>query len=387
MLQLNSEQIIWIYVAFTVCAALFSFLINGLFLKFSRTLGVKDQSEDMVRWSSSKPAFGGISFYIMFLFSIACYSILFEAVSYINDIVQFLGVMAACSLGFVVGLADDAYNTKPFLKFFAQFSSAIILIATGTSINISGITIVDYSLTILWVVGLMNSINMLDNMDGITTLTILWVVGLMNSINMLDNMDGITTSVSISVILAVLYMLTVNGESNSIYFITLLGVLAGLLGFLYYNWNPSKMYMGDTGSQFLGVFLAAIGILYLWNYGAEPNFRIQTKQFIVALLVFIVPIIDTTTVTINRLLKGQSPFVGGKDHTTHHLSYLGLSDRQVALTFLGLSFLSVIFLIVIDTVIADSWDYLHFFIFLGYFLTLFGFLYGITRINKAKEPK
>jgi UDP-GlcNAc:undecaprenyl-phosphate GlcNAc-1-phosphate transferase len=363
MLQLNSEQVIWIYVAFTVCASLFSFLINGLFLKFSRTLGVKDQSEDMVRWSSSKPAFGGISFYIMFLFSIACYSILFEAVSYINDIVQFLGVLAACSLGFVVGLADDAYNTKPFLKFFAQVSSAVILIATGTSINISGITIVDYSLTILW------------------------VVGLMNSINMLDNMDGITTSVSISVIVAVLYMLAVNGEEHSIYFITLLGVLAGLLGFLYYNWNPSKMYMGDTGSQFLGVFLAAIGILYLWNYGAEPNFRIQTKQFIVALLVFIVPIIDTTTVTINRLLKGQSPFVGGKDHTTHHLSYLGLSDRQVALTFLGLSFLSVIFLIVIDKIIADSWDYWHFFIFLGYFLMLFGFLYGITRINKAKEPK
>ncbi len=361
MLKLNSEQVLWIYIAFAVCATLFSFLINGLFLKFSRTLGVKDQSDNMVRWSStSKPAFGGISFYIMFLFSIACYSILFEAVDYINDIVRFLGVMAACSLGFVVGLADDAYNTKPFLKFFAQFSSAIILIATGTSINISGITMVDYSLTILW------------------------VVGLMNSINMLDNMDGITTSVSISVIIAVLYMLISRGEALSIYFITLLGVLAALLGFLYYNWNPSKMYMGDTGSQFLGVFLAAIGILYLWNGHAEPDFRIQTKQFIVALLVFIVPIIDTTTVTINRLLKGQSPFVGGKDHTTHHLSYLGLSDRQVALTFFGLSFMSVIFLVIIDKFIP-RWEYLHFGLFLTYFLLLFGFLFGITRLNKAKE--
>jgi len=361
MLKLNSDQVLWIYIAFAVCATLFSFLINGLFLKFSRTLGVKDQSDNMVRWSStSKPAFGGISFYIMFLFSIACYSILFEAVDYINDIVRFLGVMAACSLGFVVGLADDAYNTKPFLKFFAQFSSAIILIATGTSINISGITMVDYSLTILW------------------------VVGLMNSINMLDNMDGITTSVSISVIIAVLYMLISRGEALSIYFITLLGVLAALLGFLYYNWNPSKMYMGDTGSQFLGVFLAAIGILYLWNGHAEPDFRIQTKQFIVALLVFIVPIIDTTTVTINRLLKGQSPFVGGKDHTTHHLSYLGLSDRQVALTFFGLSFMSVIFLVIIDKFIP-RWEYLHFGLFLTYFLLLFGFLFGITRLNKAKE--
>lgn len=361
MLKLNSEQVLWVYIAFILCATLFSFLINGLFLKFSRTLGVKDQNESMVRWSStSKPALGGLSFYILFLFSIASYSILFEAVTYINDIIRFLGVMAACSLGFVVGLADDAYNTKPFLKFFAQFSSAIILIATGTSINLSGITYIDYPLTILWVVGLMNSINMLDNMDGITTM------------------------VSISVILAVIYMLITKGEVLSIYFITMLGVLAALLGFLYYNWNPSKMYMGDTGSQFLGVFLAAIGILYLWNGHAEINFRIQTKQFIVALLVFIVPIIDTTTVTINRLLKGQSPFVGGKDHTTHHLSYLGLSDRQVALTFFGLSFLSVIFLIIIDRFIL-RWEYIHFAIFLSYFLILFGFLFGITRVNKAKE--
>ncbi len=361
MLKLNSEQVLWVYIAFSICAVLFSFLINGLFLKFSRTLGVKDQEESMVRWSSiSKPAFGGISFYILFLFSIACYSILFEAVNYINDIVRFLGVMAACSLGFVVGLADDAYNTKPFLKFFAQVSSAIILIATGTSINISGITVIDYSLTILW------------------------VVGLMNSINMLDNMDGITTTVSISVIVAVLYMLVSKGEVLSIYFITLLGVLAGLVGFLYYNWSPSKMYMGDTGSQFLGVFLAAIGILYLWNGHAEINFRIQTKQFIVALLVFIVPIIDTTTVTINRMSKGNSPFVGGKDHTTHHLSYLGLTDAQVTLSFFGLSFLSVIFLIIIDLFI-ENWDFIHFGLFLTYFITLFAFLFGITQINKEKQ--
>ncbi|MBL4587570.1 MAG: undecaprenyl/decaprenyl-phosphate alpha-N-acetylglucosaminyl 1-phosphate transferase [Flavobacteriales bacterium] len=361
MLKLNSDQVLWFYIAFIVCAVLFSFLINGLFLKFSRTLGVKDQAESMVRWSSvSKPALGGLSFYILFLFSIACYSILFEAVNYANDIVRFLGVVAACSLGFIVGLADDAYNTKPFLKFFAQVSSAIILIATGTSINISGIIIIDYSLTILW------------------------VVGLMNSINMLDNMDGITTTVSISVILAVIYMLISKGEVLSLYFITMLGVLSALIGFLYYNWSPSKMYMGDTGSQFLGVFLAAIGILYLWNGHAEADFRIQTKQFIVALLVFIVPIIDTTTVTISRLLKGQSPFVGGKDHTTHHLSYLGLSNSQVTLAFFGLSLLSVVFLIIIDQFI-ERWEFFHFWLFLGYFLILFIFLFGITRINKEKQ--
>jgi len=362
MIKLDPAQLPLIYTVFGVCALLFAFLINGLLLKLSRTLGVKDQPEDLVRWSATtKPAVGGIAFYILFLFAIACYSILFGAVDYINNIIQFLGVMAACSLGFIVGLADDAYNTRPFLKFAAQFCSGVILIATGTSINISGIVPLDYFLTMFW------------------------VVGLMNSINMLDNMDGITASVSISVILGGLYMIWSRGEVQSIYFITLIGVLAGLLGFLYFNWNPSKMYMGDTGSQFLGVFLSVVGILYLWNGHAGPEFRIQTKQFIVALLVFIVPIIDTTTVTINRLLKGKSPFVGGRDHTTHHLSYLGLSDRQVAFVFIGMSLLSLTFLIIIDKVIGAGWDYLHFALFMAYFLLLFGFLYGITRVNKAKE--
>lgn len=359
----DSTNLLIVYLVFAVCTVLFSFLINGLFLKFSRTLGVKDQEDKLVRWSStSKPALGGISFYILFLFSIACYSMIFEAVSYMNNVIQFLGVMAACSLGFVVGLADDAYNTKPFLKFFAQFTCAIILISTGTSINLSGFA---------WI----------DN-----TLTILWVVGLMNSINMMDNMDGITTSISISIILSGLYVLITNHEVRSIYFITLMGVLSGLIGFLYYNWNPSKMYMGDSGSQFLGVFLAAIGIIFFWNFNASPNFRIQTRQFIIPLLIFIVPIIDTTTVTINRLLRGQSPFVGGRDHTTHHLSYLGLSDRQVALAFFGLSLLSLVMLIIIDRALPkDTWDYKHFILFLVYFIILFGFLYGITRIKRDNE--
>ena len=363
MLLDNPTNLLIVYLVFAFFTVLFSFLINGLFLKFSRTLGVKDQGDNLVRWSAtSKPALGGISFYILFLFAIACYSMIFEAVSYMNNVVQFLGVMAACSLGFVVGLADDAYNTKPFLKFFAQFTCAIILISTGTYINLSGYLWFDYFITVFW------------------------VVGLMNSINMMDNMDGITTSLSISIVLAGLYVLITNHQVRSIYFITLVGVLSGLIGFLYYNWNPSKMYMGDSGSQFLGVFLSAIGILFFWNFNSAPDFRIQTRQFIIPLLIFIFPIIDTTTVTINRLMRGQSPFVGGRDHTTHHLSYLGLSDRQIALAFFGLSFLSLIILVIIDKFIPkDVWDYKHFALFLGYFMVLFGFLFGITKIKRDPE--
>ena len=151
---------------------------------------------------------------------------------------EFMGVLIASSIGFLIGLADDAYNTKPILKFSGQFACAIVLIATGNCIDIAGNDIVNYILTFVW------------------------VIGMMNSINMLDNMDGITTSVSIGVICTILFSLILSQNTDHLYFWVLLGTVAALLGFLYYNWNPSRMYMGDTGSQFLGALLAAVGIFF-----------------------------------------------------------------------------------------------------------------------------
>lgn len=353
-----------IYVGFFITTFLFSFLINGLFLKFSRTLGIRSNESREIRWSATtKPAFGGISFYIIFLLSFACHAIFFQSNAILD--LRLIGLLAACTLGFITGLADDAYNTKPFLKFFAQVSCSIILIATGTYINFFPWQGVNY------------------------VLTAFWVIGLMNSINMLDNMDGITTCVSISVVLAAIFMLITNSDYSNIHFIILIGVLSALLGFLYFNWHPSKMYMGDTGSQFLGVFLAAVGIIYFWNVYAvngdiTTNPKVQTKQLVIPLLVFIIPIIDTTTVVINRLLKGQSPFVGGKDHTTHHISYLGFNDSQVAWIYFDLSLFSLLLLIIIEKYILQ-WGYMHFFIFFTYFLVLFTILYSITRFTKKKE--
>ena len=352
------------YIGFFITTFLFSFLINGLFLKFSRTLGIRSNESREIRWSATtKPAFGGISFYIIFLLSVASHAIFFQSNAFLD--LQLIGVLTACTIGFIVGLADDAYNTKPFLKFFAQIICAAILIVTGTYINFFPWDWVNY------------------------TLTVFWVIGLMNSINMLDNMDGITTSVSISVVLSAIFMLITNSDYSNIHFIILIGVLSALLGFLYFNWNPSKMYMGDTGSQFLGVFLAAMGIIYFWNVYAvdgdiATNPKIQTKQLIIPLLVFIIPIIDTTTVVINRLIKRQSPFVGGKDHTTHHVSYLGFTDSQVAWIYFDLSLFSLLLLIIIEKYIIN-WGYTHFLIFLTYFLVLFTALYSTTRINRKKE--
>jgi UDP-GlcNAc:undecaprenyl-phosphate GlcNAc-1-phosphate transferase len=154
--------------------------------------------------------------------------------------------------------------------------------------------------------------------------------------------------------------------------------LASLIGFLFYNWHPSKIIMGDTGSQFLGLFLAAIGIIYFWNTPDTHGQAIQTKQFFVTILSFAIPIIDTTTVVINRLLRGKSPFIGGKDHTTHSLFFMGLTEKRIAILYVGICFVSTIFNFLIIHYI-DNWSYLHIILFSIYFITLFVFLYAPTR--------
>lgn len=346
--------LILVYISYFISTVILSFLINGLFLKFATTLGIRNANETIIRWSpKSKPSLGGISFYIIFLISIASYPIFFEQSKVLLS-KPLLGILAACTLAFLMGLSDDAYNTKPLLKFIIQVCCALILISTGTHISIFSNMYINYALTLFWVVGLMNSINMLDNMDGITTL------------------------VSITIILSALFILYLNNDNYSIHILLLIGVLAALIGFLFFNWHPSKMFMGDTGSQFIGLFLAAMGIIYFWNTPDVHGNLIQSKQFFVTILTFAIPIIDTTSVTINRLLKGKSPFVGGKDHTTHSLFFMGLTEKRIALLYLGICLVSMFFNLLIIKYIED-WGYLHVILFSIYYIALFWFLYAPTR--------
>ncbi|HET6225177.1 MAG TPA: MraY family glycosyltransferase [Bacteroidia bacterium] len=343
-----------IYTTYFIGTIVLSFLINGIFLKFASTLGIRNSSETIIRWSStSKPSLGGISFYLIFLLSIICYSIFFrEPHILLNK--RLLGLLAAATLAFLMGLSDDAYNTRPFLKFLIQVSCALILIFTGTCINMFSNVILDQALTLFWVVGLMNSVNMLDNMDGITTI------------------------VSITVILSAILLIQLNNSSNHVNVFSLVGVMAALIGFLYFNWHPSKMFMGDTGSQFLGLFLAAMGITYFWNPVSTTETYIQSKHFFITLLTFAIPIIDTTTVVINRLTKGKSPFVGGKDHTTHSLFFMGLTEKRIAILYFGICMVSMFFNLLIVKYI-ENWGILHIILFTIYFLLLFWFLYAPAR--------
>lgn len=347
-----------IYSSYFLGTVLLSFLINGLFLKFASNLGIRNTSETVIRWSpQSKPSLGGISFYLIFLISITSYSIFFEQTTILNK--QILGMLAACTLAFLLGLSDDAYNTKPMLKLTIQICCALILVSTGTYISIFSNIYFNYALSLFWIVALMNSINMLDNMDAITTI------------------------VSITIIMSALFIIYINKSGHTINTIILIGVMAALIGFLFYNWHPSKIFMGDTGSQFLGLFLAAMGIKYFWNTPDVNGNLIQSKQFFVTILTFAIPIIDTTAVVINRLRSGKSPFIGGKDHTTHSFFFIGVTEKRIALLYAGIAFVSMLFNYLIITYIQD-WSYVHIILFSIYFILLFRFLYLPTLRNIKK---
>lgn len=337
-----------------------SFLLNSIFLRFSKNLGRRGLDENLVRWSPiSKPSLGGISFYIIFLVTYSIYTIFFNR---INDLlnIQHLGILLAAGMAFIMGLSDDAYNTNPLLKFLVQAGCGITLILTGTVIEFFPVTMFNYLLTVIWVVAVMNSINMLDNMDAITTI------------------------VSLFILLSAMIAAWVSPNFDHFYMTALIGVSGALIGFLFFNWHPSRMFMGDTGSQFLGVFLAAVGIIFFWNNKGIDTSPAQSKQLVIVLLTFIIPICDTTTVIINRLRRNQSPFVGGKDHTTHHLSYLGLTDTNVARLMILISVVSylLVYLIVNNYYV---WSYGVALLFFGYFLAVFGALFSVTQMPRARK--
>ncbi len=353
----SGTQLFLIYSGLFFGALVFSLITNSVFMRFFRTFGIRE-GEGMVRWAASqKPAFGGIGFFIVFLGAFAVHGALFPKES--NPLQpELLGLLGATGLGFMMGLADDAYNTRPLLKFGTQVACGAMLIASGTYIHVFHNPWLDYAITLLWVVGMMNSINMLDNMDAITTVT------------------------SICILACGLLVLLTSGPLITINVVLIIGIIASLCGFLFFNWNPSRMYMGDTGSQFLGVFLAYIGIRCFWN-GASMSGAIEPwRQAVSTLIVFALPIIDTSTVTINRIARGNSPFVGGKDHTTHHLSYAGLSDGQVALVFCGLGALSFFFVFAMLNFIP-VWEKWHSIVFITYWAVLFVLLFGLTKRTKA----
>lgn len=205
---------------------------------------------------------------------------------------------------FLLGLTDDFFNLKPQTKLIGQISVASIVIFLGFRLN--------------WFTSLT-----LDTM-----VTLIWIVGITNAFNLLDNMDGLCAGVAM---VAALSMALLYGGIHPQACLLALIVAGACAGFLVYNFNPASIFMGDCGSLVIGFCTAVLSLQYGESTAEDP-----ISAFAVPLLILMVPILDTTLVTTIRLLSGRKASTGGRDHTSHRLVLIGLSEKQAVLFLYGI---------------------------------------------------
>ncbi|MBI3087356.1 MAG: hypothetical protein HYY91_00495 [Candidatus Omnitrophica bacterium] len=226
-----------------------------------------------------------------------------------------IGLLAGTALVFLLGLADDLRRLTPYAKLMAQLLVGCLVVSSGVRIDLPQWPWVAIPLSILWFVLIMNAFNLLDNMDGLAA--------------------GVG---AIAAGFCAFHAALAQQWTVALLAVILVGACAG---FLRFNFPPAKIFMGDSGSHVLGLNLAGLALLGSWHHSTQ-----LLSVLAVPALVLAVPIFDTCFVTIQRLLHGQHPFTGGRDHVSHRLAVLGLSTRQAVFalytvsTLLGL--LSVI---------------------------------------------
>ncbi|MBW4573780.1 MAG: undecaprenyl/decaprenyl-phosphate alpha-N-acetylglucosaminyl 1-phosphate transferase [Aphanothece sp. CMT-3BRIN-NPC111] len=216
---------------------------------------------------------------------------------------EVLTILLGGSILVLVGFIDDQFGLPPLFRLSAQILAALLLIASGTNIEVNFGTPIDPILSML--------------------LTVLWVVGITNAINLMDGMDGLAGGVSF---ITAMSLLAVSAQFEPRAAATLLLAALGgaALGFLRHNFHPSHIIMGDAGAYFLGYVLAATSIL--------GNLKVTTLFALVPTVLFLLlPVLDTTQVFVRRLSAGKNPLsTPGKDHLHHRLLAWGFSQRGAA---------------------------------------------------------
>ncbi|MFA6989385.1 MAG: MraY family glycosyltransferase [Candidatus Gastranaerophilaceae bacterium] len=219
------------------------------------------------------------------------------------------GILVGGSLIFLLGLVDDLYNLSPKFKLFAQLGAALIAFLLGVKIDF-----------------LNNPFGGIVYLGAFALpVTILWIVGISNAMNFIDGVDGLAGTVGIisSITLAVIAVSTLAPSPVSA---LVASILAGsLMGFLLFNFNPARIFMGDSGALFVGFTLAALSVVGVLKTIAVT---LLLPMFILA-----APIMDISYSTIRRLLKGKSPFIADSEHIHHKLIGAGLSHNRTVLVF------------------------------------------------------
>src|SRR6266536_3486742 len=232
-------------------------------------------------------------------------------------------VVGAASFLFLVGLVDDLIHIKPYQKLIGQVIGAAI--------------VVNYGLVLPWT----------RSLPANMVITIFWLIGITNAINLLDNMDGLATGIAAIASGFLTFNFVAGNQTTEGLMLAVFA--AALLGFLVYNSHPASIFMGDCGSMFIGFFLASAALVNV-SGGRSRSF---IPVLAVPILVLFIPIFDTTFVTILRKLSGRAASQGGRDHTSHRLVALGMSEQRAVMMLYLFATLSGSLAVLVQRLKAD----------------------------------
>lgn len=219
-----------------------------------------------------------------------------------------LVVLGGGTLIFALGLLDDIFGLRPYTKLAGQIAVACLMIAFGIHAQVT------------W------------NPFFYIPMTILWIVGITNAFNLLDNMDGLAGGIALISLLFMGFLSQMTGGAIPMDWVVVF--LGSIGGFLLFNRHPAKIFMGDCGAQWLGFMIACLAIVDTWHNVSNLFLMIATPVLVLA-----VPIFDTALVALNRKIQGRPLSQGGRDHSSHRLVALGLSQKQTVSVLWGLSIL------------------------------------------------
>lgn len=283
-----------------------SFAMTPMVKNLALRVGAVDVPRDNRRMHKVPiPRLGGLAIAVAFILAV----LIFANVDY-----QMQGILLGAVMVVVIGVLDDIMTLKAFPKFLVQILAAYVAVAHGCKIQYISNPI------------LSSDVSYLDLGAMSVPVTILWIVAITNAVNFIDGLDGLAVGVSAisSATLSVVALLV--AENNVA--VVMVALLGACLGFIPYNFNPAKIFMGDTGSAFLGFILATMSIQGMFKLYAIISFAVP-------FLILGIPIFDICFAVIRRLAKGQNPMKADRGHIHHRLIDMGFSQKQaVAITYL-----------------------------------------------------
>lgn len=292
-------QLIGLVAAAMAVAALFSFLFTPVVKSLARRVGAIDVPRDERRMHREPiPRLGGLAIFLGFVLSV----LLFSEIT-----VQMRGMLLGSVIIVILGVFDDIYSLPAMPKFIVQIGAAGVAVWHGNVVSILSNPNV-FSPNPYWELGWLS-----------VPVTVIWIVAITNAVNFIDGLDGLAVGVSAISSLTLLVIALLVSEGGVA---LMMGALAGAcIGFLPFNLNPAKIFMGDTGATFLGFILAVVSV--------QGLFKLYTIiSFAVPFLMLGIPIFDITFASLRRLARGQSPMHADRSHVHHRLIDMGLSQKQ-----------------------------------------------------------